>query len=200
MRVEITNGENKHLLAGENSDDPAVIGRLTLPFDVGDAGFLQVGLNALSGYNDAEGEYLTHAYALDLLFRWRPPSEGLYRSIVAQLEFYYADKERPTTAETTHPEGGFCFVQFQVGRRWFVGARVEFGESVEDDRASFWGAAVYLSYYTTHFLRMRVGVEHYEDFRDASGGTRFEGKRNSVFVQVTFIFGAHPPHPYWVVQ
>jgi len=199
VRLEVTNGENKHLLAGEDSDDLALIGRITLPFDVGDTGFFQVGLNALSGYNDPEGRYRTDAYALDLLFRWRPPRRGLYRSVVAQLELYYADKDRETTVETTHPEGGFCFVQFQMGRRWFVGLRFEYAESPENDKEVFWGAALYLSYYTTHFLRLRIGVEHYEDFIKTDT-LEFENRRNSLFVQATFLFGAHPPHPYWVVQ
>lgn len=199
LRLEVTNGENEHLLAGDGSDDPALIGRINLPLDVSDESFFQLGLNALCGYNDPDGEYATYAYALDLLFRWRPPQRGLYRSIVAQLEFYYADRERETTKETTHPEGGFFFIQFQIGRRWLLGFRFEYAESPENDRELFWGAAVYLSFYTSHFLRLRVGFEHYEDFT-RTDTLEFESRRNSVFVQVTFLFGAHPPHPYWVVR
>jgi len=200
LRLEVTNGENEHLLAGGESDDPAYIGRVTLPFDLSASTFLQAGLSGLWGYNDAEGRYETRVCALDVLLRWRPPRRALYRSFVAQVEVYYADRFRPTTAQTTHPEGGFCYLQYQFARRWFVGVRYEYAESPKNDKEVFWGAAVYLTFCTSHFMRLRVGLEHYENFIKTDTGLRFVESQNSVFVQVVFIFGAHPPHPYWVVQ
>jgi hypothetical protein len=49
----------------------------------------------------------------------------------------------------------------------------------------------YVSWYWSEFLRFRGSYEH-------RGGDR--PSEDAFWLQVTWIFGAHPPHPYWAMR
>jgi hypothetical protein len=53
-----------------------------------------------------------------------------------------------------------------------------------------WSA--YASYYTTEFLRFRLGFEHRQsDFAE-------QNDINTILLEINFVFGSHPTEPYWV--
>ena len=49
----------------------------------------------------------------------------------------------------------------------------------------------YLTWYWSEFLRFRVEYQH------KAGDVPRE---NTLYFQVTWVFGAHPPHPYWSMK
>ncbi len=195
LRLEVANGENPVLLAGKGSDDLAYTLRARLPLEVGSSCWLQFGANGLFGYNDPQGEHQTRVGGLDFIFSWRPPERGIYRSMFLQIEYLHADIERGATSLNTHPNGGFVMLVARFSRSIYFALRYELSEYPNDDEARFWAAAFAVTYQTSEFLRFRLGFQHSEQF-DAAG--RHTGNNNSVFLQVVWVFGAHPAEPYWV--
>jgi hypothetical protein len=49
-----------------------------------------------------------------------------------------------------------------------------------------------VSYYFSEFLRARLNYEH--RWSDIAS----ENSRNSLLMELTWIFGSHPPEPFWV--
>ena len=49
----------------------------------------------------------------------------------------------------------------------------------------------YVSWYWSEFLRWRLQYQH-------RGGDA--PSEDVLYLQATFIFGAHPPHPYWAMR
>lgn len=103
----------------------------------------------------------------DATFRWRPdPRRGiiLMGEIVQDLS-----ADAPV---------GYAAVQWQMARMWYLGARQDFGTP---------RTGVYLTGYTSEFLRLRVGA----GFSPESGAV-------DALSQLTFVWGSHPVEPWWV--
>ena len=86
-------------------------------------------------------------------------------------------------------------LQVQPLQRWYLGVRYDYSTydgQVEDK--PHWTFGTFLSFYTTEFLRFRIGWEHRER------KTTFFGDRDedTLFFQMTFVFGSHPAEPFWM--
>jgi hypothetical protein len=81
--------------------------------------------------------------------------------------------------------------QQQLNRDWYCGLRLDYTQDPNSDHAEAWAVSPYLSWYWSEFLRFRVEYQH------KAGDVPSE---NSLFLQATWIFGAHPPHPYWAMR
>jgi hypothetical protein len=74
----------------------------------------------------------------------------------------------------------------------YVGGRYDYAQDIVDDSLATRVAAGYVSYYTSEFLRFRLGYEHrWSDIP-------LEDNVNSVMAEVNVVFGSHPTEPYWV--
>jgi hypothetical protein len=188
ITLEVLNGENSALLAGADAKDPAYIGRLQLFRDLGPGSFLQFGTSHLVGETNRHGNDLTWLAGVDALYKWRDPGQGENRSFVAQGELFILSRD--TGEETIDSLGAYAFVQYQPLRSWFFGVRGDWAESPEDEDDEAWSLGAYASYYTTEFLRFRLGYEYLDsDDRDEA--------LHSLFLQITWVFGSHPAEPYW---
>ena len=188
VTLEVLNGENSRLLAGADAKDPAFIGRFQLFRDIGPGSFFQLGTSHLVGETSRHGNDLTWLAGLDALYKWRDPGKGEYRSFVAQSELFMLSRD--TGEETIDALGAYAYAQFQPARRWFFGVKGDWAESPEHEGDEAWSVGAYVSYYTTEFLRFRLGFEHLDsDDRDEA--------LNSLFLQITWVFGSHPAEPYW---
>lgn len=190
----LLNGENEGLLAGSDSDDPAWLGRAEAFFQLGDQTFLSLGSSFLFGYNDAPSPVdlpgspaqETQLWGADVLFKYQ---WNQFQSLVVQGELFGLKKEVGGGRE--HALGGYAYLQVQPFQRWYLGLRYDwsnYDEGRED--AEQWAVGGWVSYYTTEFLRFRVGYEHRERTADRD--------LDVVFFQVTFVFGSHPAEPFWV--
>ena len=144
-------------------------------------------------------------HGADVLYRWKPLRGGEFHSFLLGGEFLYADREfderiepedeaaEPATLlRRTHPLGVYGFAQYQPAKRWYLGVRGDWTETIDDDDATRRGVTPYVSYYFSEFLRFRLNYEHiWSDLAD-------EDARNAVFLEANFIFGSHPPEPFWV--
>lgn len=110
----------------------------------------------------ADGRYLGG----DLTFRWKPSQQ---RSLVFMGEVVSGEDL-----------GGYAAIQFQPARMWYLGARQDFG--AEGGKTN-----LFVSTYTSEFLRLRLG-----------GGYALETGDVDLLTQLTFVWGSHPVEPWWV--
>jgi len=162
---------------------------------------VEVGLSTYLGRTDPAGARRLRLHGLDLSYKWKPYLRGEWKSLVAAGEAFWADRKfsldtngdgMPDAAARAKPCGAFGFVQYQWDRRLYTGLRGDYVERIDDDSLQRRLLAAYLSYYTSEFLRLRVGWER--RFSDLAE----EDKRTTLFLEANWVFGAHPPEPWWV--
>jgi len=135
-------------------------------------------------------------YSADVLYKWKPLRQGEYRSFVLGGQVFLVDRDvvDPETMLADHvtPVGWFAFAQPQLTRNLYLGVRYDDAQSIVDDTLERRAISGWLSWYTSEFLRFRLGYEHrLSDLAEEDG-------RDSFFAEMTFVLGAHPTEPFWV--
>jgi hypothetical protein len=147
-------------------------------------------------------------HAVDFLYRWRPLRQGQWKSYLLGAEVMLADRQRPDAAEpvevaggldpgailptTDRPWGYSVFTQWQFDQRKYAGVRWDDTSTLVDPTIRRRSLTPYVSYYFSEFLRARLNYEH--RWSDIAS----ENSRNSLLMELTWIFGSHPPEPFWV--
>jgi hypothetical protein len=154
-----------------------------------------------TGYFHPSGEGIgtAHAEAFDFLYIWKPLRQGQWKSYIVGGELMFAPKltaeaedffQEDANDET--PLGFSIFNQYQFNRRTYAGVRYDATDTILNPDFQRKSITPYLSYYFSEFLRFRVNYEHrWSDLEEEDG-------RNSVFFELNWIFGSHPPEPFWV--
>ncbi|RME74357.1 MAG: hypothetical protein D6776_05395 [Planctomycetota bacterium] len=190
-------GENAVGLSSGPSDRPTWMGRLEAHLDFNGRTMITLGGNLRFGYADTRARLESVLAAGDLLVQHKPDA---WTSVVAFGELYSLEAETPTGRD--HGFGAWCGLQLQpaLGRLWsplrdtYFGLRYDVSDYDEQtEGARQWALGAYASFYSSEFLRFRVGLEHRE--RDRSFGRPDEDR---VYLQLTFVFGSHPVEPFWV--
>ena len=151
---------------------------------------------------DENGLYRAWTYSLDALYKWQPHAMGQNRSFLLGGQLFWSDREYDPAPEygvlpSTRFFGAFVFSQGQISRTTYLGLRYDHADAVDFPDAPFVAGTrrsimPYLSWYTSEFLRLRLGYERW--ISSAPG----EADRNTFLAELNFIFGAHPPEPFWV--
>jgi hypothetical protein len=143
---------------------------------------------------------------LDFMYRWKPIRQGEWKSFLVGGELMFARRAYPEADEPPEvrqalagqppgqgkPFGYTVFAQYQLDRRKYLGARWDRTDVLFDPAFQRRSLTPYFSYYFSEFLRFRLNYEHrWSDLSTEAG-------RNSVFAELNFVFGAHPPEPFWV--
>lgn len=185
--------------------DPSGVGRLAWFFDLGLGHDIEVGGSAFYGKHieevivapgpppviDTAHNLTAQLYGIDFTYKWKPFEAGEWRSFLVGGEAYYADLDQPTGPDS-HPKGFFLWTQVQFNRSLYLGLRYDFTEAIEDPDDETQSIGVFLSYYTTEFLRFRVGYEHFKSDIDDLDDL------DSAYLEFNFVIGSHPVEPYWV--
>lgn len=185
---QLLNGENEKSFAGKDSDDLAYLARLKYFQDIGENQSFEIGFSNVFGLADEKGDEQSILSGMDFLYKWRPLRRGEYKSLVFQAELFSLNKEQ--SLGNINSLGTYAFAQYQFRKNWYLGTRGDWSNLAEDDNKREWSLGLWLSYYTTEFLRIRVGFEHLE--------RNFAGNDDRFFLEFTPVFGSHPPEPYWV--
>lgn len=145
---------------------------------------------------------------IDFLYRWKPYRMGEWKSYLLGAEFFFTRRSYPEAAEGPDvaraieiqglqpadgkPSGFYLWNQWQFDRRLYAGLRYDKTDALFNPNLTRQSVTPYVSYYFSEFLRFRVDYEHrWSDFVT-------EDRRNSVYFELNWIFGAHPPEPFWV--
>jgi len=173
---------------------PGYVGNLRWFSAIADEHQLDLSLIFHYGRTDEAGDLSATTWGGDFLYKWKPLRGGEYRSFLLGGELLYAKRsflDESGAVVRTRPFGYFVFAQVQLARSAYLGTRWDDTRSIADDELERRAVSGYLTLYASEFLRFRLGYEH----RLRSGD---EEPLNSGFAELTFVFGAHPPEPFWV--
>jgi len=182
--VQLLNGDNIPLAPDESGSDVALLERLKWFDELTDQQSLEIGGSSWISNRDHQ------LYGLDATYKWKPFIAGESRSFLVSGEVFAANLD--DSALSDHPLGWYLWSQYQFSQSLYLGARFDQAQELADDALVTDTIGVYLTYYTTEFLRFRIGFEHAESDVDALDG------RNTALIELNFIFGSHPVEPYWV--
>ncbi|MDB5297639.1 MAG: hypothetical protein JWO31_3622, partial [Phycisphaerales bacterium] len=184
-------GTESPTLRGDLSvDSPAFNTHVLWNTDLSKAWNLEVGASWLTGSQDADSAHRLNLYGGDVTLIRTDPT-GRFFNQLFQAEVMYADGYDPDGARR-NGWGAYALGQQQLDRDWYAGVRLDYLQNPNAaGHPEAWGVSPYVSYYLSEFLRLRAEFQH-------KGGDVPE--ENNVYVQATWIFGAHPPHPYWAMR
>ena len=179
----------------ESRNKLAYVGNLRWFQALGDAHTAEIGWSSYWHPGNDTGP-IARLHGLDFSYRWKPLRLGQWRSYLLGGEFMFSDRPsaggRAVSASASRPYGVSVFTQWQLDRRKYVGVRADYTKALADPDRKRRSLTPYLSYYFSEFLRLRLNYERrWSDFLAEDGS-------NSVFVELNWIFGAHPPEPFWV--
>lgn len=154
--------------AWDEDGDTAVpngLGRVELFANFGDVD-LSLGGSAMQALDGATG-----VQGADVTLRWRPNGRN---SVLVSAEGF------------RNPGGiaGYGAVQVQPSRSIYLGFREDIAEAPS---GAWLKHNLFLSYYTSEFLRFRIG-----------GGFEPSTSTADALAQLTFVWGSHPVEPWWV--
>jgi hypothetical protein len=161
-----------------------------------------------STYHHPAGNEVAAAtlHGMDFTYRWKPARRAETNSFVLGSELMFSNSVHAGAGEaadaahaleglpgdTGHPMGYTLFGQWQFNRRTYGGIRWDRTDVLFSPELHRRSLTPYFSYYFSEFLRFRLNFEH----RWSDLAT--ENRRNSVFAEINWVFGAHPPEPFWV--
>lgn len=203
LRTELVNadgGTESPILGGPNAENPAIIARLKYFDDLTETSTLELGTSFLWTRTSDRSDFDANVFGADVTYQWIDPDPSTFHSWLLQGELFIGDNDVPRSAflsRRNNAWGAYAFGQYQINRNWYAGARFDYTQfpnselrGVDDYDIAL---SPYLTYYMTEFLRLRTQFEH--RISHVRGRNRSE---EAVFVQLTFVIGSHPPHPYWV--
>ena len=180
----VFNGGGTPFAPDEAQSNLTILGNLKWFADLGRGRNLALGLSGLQ--NDTDHRLL----GLDATFKWKPEQAGQWRSVLLGGELFQADINQ--AGLSSNATGFYLWSQVQFDRNLYCGVRYDRTEEISDADLVTDTYGAYLTYYTTEFLRLRLGLEHAESDLAAVDG------RDSALFELNFIFGSHPTEPYWV--
>ncbi len=193
--VNADGGSESPILDGPGAANPAVLSHLKLFQDVGDTGSLELGTSFL--YSRASGGRDDgYTVGADVTYMWRDPAAADFRSLLFQGELFWSNSDFDDGTSDDY-WGFYAFGQCQFAQNWYAGIRYDYTDfpnlEVRRQTDSDWAISPYVTWYLYEPLRLRLEYQHLE--RDLLGR---DDSEDSILLGLTFYFGAHPPHPYWV--
>ena len=190
---------NAHSMALTEEDqggwNAGLMSRFNMFYSVADAHDFNLGISA---YTERGKRHATLVVG-DFLYKWKPAESGEFRSVVVGGEAFYADRRfladpegMPGLIRDSTPFGFYAFAQTQLNWNTYLGARYDYSQEIDDDHLSTQILALYASYYTSEFLRFRIGYEHRISDLPSEDGL------NTLLFEANFVIGSHPIEPYWV--
>jgi hypothetical protein len=193
LTLQVLNGNSAPV--AEQVNRLSYLANLNWYLPLADDHSLNVAAIGFYGVGDHDLGHQSRVASLDVLYKWKPARQGEYQSFLLGGQMFYGSHEFVDAlgaGQRTHPFGYFVFAQLQLSSRLYAGLRWDHTEVLTDHDTWRRKISPYLTWYTTEFFRVRFTYEHlFSELPD-------ENRRDSFFVEVVLVFGAHPPEPFWV--
>lgn len=193
LTAEIISGEGSEEFPVLNNDafvrSPALNMHIKWNHDLSKEWNLELGGSWLTGKHNNDGRQHANVFGSDITLVHTDPT-GRFNNQLFQAEVLYGNVDTSRT-ETQHAWGAYLLGQQQLNRDWYFGCRLDWTQNALDDKQEVWGVSPYVTWYWSEFLRFRVQYQHKQ------GDTPTE---NTLYFQISWVFGAHPPHPYWAMR
>ena len=183
---QVFRGDSGDVFASSKRSDVSAVAHLRGYRDLTESTNLDIGASYARGHNDLGSRYLTQLYGVDATVRWKPLRRSIYHSFVGRSEFIWSQRE-----QLPHLQRSFGFYtsgDYQLGRRWFAGARYDRSDRSRDAALTDSGASLVLTYWPSEFsqLRGQYRLTRYAEHFDA----------HEFLMQLQFSLGAHGAHPF----
>ena len=173
--------------------DLSYVGHLRGYHDLSESTNLDLGLSLSRGHNPSGitdgvdlGRFTTRLWSVDATLRWRPLRRSIYRSFVGRSEIVWSRRDQPGGLQRA---GGYYLSgDYQMTRRWFVGARWDRSDRAGDASVTDRGQSLVLTYWPSEFSQVRG---QYRRTAYGDGPTA-----NEFLFQFQFSIGAHGAHPF----
>jgi hypothetical protein len=185
---------------------PAVMGTVSWFGDFGSGHSVDVGFTGHYGGTEKMG-HQRHAttVSLDAMYKWKPAKQGEWNSFLVGFQVLRSDRSFIVEEDVdldgvtdlfnsgdAQPVGMLLWGQYQLDRTWYVGARYDRSDFITDDESDHSRITPYVTCYLSEFLRIRASVEMTSSDLDT------EDELTTFMLELNAVFGAHPPHPFWV--
>ena len=182
---EVYSGDVEGSFGRASNNDLLYNAHLKFFRDLGENSNVEVGTSWARG-TLPEGEGHSRLAGVDVTYRWKPLSRAIYNSFIARVEALA--NERDDFDRTLY--GSYASLDYQVARRWFVGARLDRADRFfEDSRFVDRGISGTITFWPSEFSQLR-GQFRRTKFGD--GGPAF----NEFLLQLQFAIGAHGAHVF----
>jgi hypothetical protein len=189
-------GDNETAFGHGSLRDPLVTGRLRTFFELGEQSAIQLGLSGATGVT--EDEWRQNLFGVDVKYKltpeaWRHPLLTVGgEALLSVRRGEQGDRDRTTR----HRFGWYAWAEIQPALRWMGGLRFDQTEALEAPGRE-WAIEPYLTFRPSEFLRFRLAYKHTDRDRNfASGNDILARRADEIFLQGTFLLGAHPAHPF----
>ncbi|HEV8582507.1 MAG TPA: hypothetical protein VGX68_25860 [Thermoanaerobaculia bacterium] len=185
--LQIFRGDAEGLFEAPKRSDLSYNGHYRVFMDLSEASNLDLGLSYGFGPNGTAESADTRLEGLDLTYRWKPLQTGSYRSASLRGEVLRSRREQPEGDQTAI--GWYASGEYQLAKRWFVGARYEAADHADDDSLRDTGEAGILTFWPSEFSQLRAELRrrHYSLTDETA---------NELLLQLQFAIGAHGAHPF----
>jgi hypothetical protein len=190
------NGDNEEAFGRGSLKTPLVTGRVRTFVELGDLGAMQLGASGATGKTEDRRRQTFAGF--DLKYKltpenWRHP----LLTLAGEGIWSFRRVEQDPDAITREHFGWYGYGEVQPWRRWASGFRYDSTQFLEDPGRE-WAIAPYLVFMPSDFLRFRLAYKHTErDTRAVFNGSEGSARvADEIFLQATFVLGAHPAHPF----
>ena len=192
LTLQAFDGHSGELFDAKHRGDLAYNGHYRVFADLSEATNVDLGLSYGQGPGTVSTQTKTswtRLEAFDLTLRWKPLRQGNYRSASLRAEVIRSQRDQPEADGGRQTAvGWFVSGEYQLAKRWFVGARVEGSAHADDASQHDSGQAVTLTFWPSEFSQLRTELRRR---RYAAGITATEA-----LLQLQFAIGAHGAHPF----
>jgi hypothetical protein len=166
--------------------------------DITESTNLDIGVSYSRGHNDSgsapnvlllpglQDSFLTHLYGVDGTVRWKPLRRSIYHSFVGRSELIWSQRQQ--FAGEQRAFGMYASGDYQLGRRWFAGARYDRSDRSREAFLVDKGGSLVLTYWPSEFAQLRA------QYRFTNYAEGFNA--NELRLQLQFALGAHGAHPF----
>ncbi|MBZ5627332.1 MAG: TonB-dependent receptor [Acidobacteriia bacterium] len=183
---QVFRGDSADVFSSSQRSDVSAIAHLRGYRDLTESTNLDIGASYARGHNDLGSRFLTQLYGVDATLRWKPLRRSIYHSFVGRGEFIWSQRQQLPRLQRSF--GFYTSGDYQLGRRWFAGARYDRSDRSRDDALTDSGASLVLTYWPSEFsqLRGQYRLTRYAEHFDA----------HEFLMQLQFSLGAHGAHPF----
>jgi hypothetical protein len=208
---QVFRGDSGELFHSAKPGHVSYVGHLRGYHDITESSNVDLGVSYARGHNDRDvdaddgdrGTPVTQLYGVDATFRWKPLRRSIYHSFVGRTEWIWSrhqgddiaerlgnskKKKDPELDVSARASGFYVSGDYQLGRRWFTGARYDRSGRATGGSLRDTGGSLTLTYWPSEFSQVR-GQYRRTNYATGPAGNEF-------LFQFMFSIGAHGAHPF----
>ena len=184
---QIFRGDSEGVFHSYRRSDVSTVGHLRAYRDISESTNIDLGGSYARGHSPLFASSMNQLFGMDATVHWKPLRRAIYHSFVGRSELIWGRAQQATF--TNQSFGYYVSGEYQLGRRWFTGARFDRSSRLNQPNLLDTGGSLLLTYWPSEFSQIRGQLR-----RTRYGGV--SGTANELLFQLMFSMGAHGAHPF----